>query len=556
MNVEQRRGRDHPEETSDRHHRTAATTDLTIRPGIRGRRDELGRLAALDSARPPAGPVLVAEAGGAHASPRSPSSPAPPSPTRSPHRPPRRAAAPATRDVRRTRAVLPPPRMAALRVRARTRPARPPRDVNHSLLGITFAEAHSEAAARPAARAGPRLCGRRRRPSRLARHARRPTSAGTTASGCPLRARRARRGARAARRGLRAADHRAARPPPRPAVVERAGARAPRRARPRRRARRRACATRRGRAARRARRRPRHRRRQGARRRRRRRAASPAIPTTLSAAEMTRAAPPRRAASPAETPRVRAGDRPQRPGAVAPRSPSAELAASAPTRSATRSRRRSPPLANPVATLAAHEARAADSPARSRGDEPDRDALALGALLSGYAIGSAVYGLHHVLSQTARARGRRRPRPGQRGAAAPHDRARSRGASRAARGDRDASARTPPAPRRGSPSAPGGAGCATSASTAERAAPAAPTRPPSARELGADAAARGPRRAARALRSGLVARPRAARAASTPARRRPMRRVEQRVHDGGVELRAGAVAQLGAARRRAAAPSR
>ena len=33
-------------------------------------------------------------------------------------------------------------------------------------------------------------------------------------------------------------------------------------------------------------------------------------------------------------------------------------------------------------------------------DEPDRDALALGALLSGYAIDNMGYGLHHVLSQT------------------------------------------------------------------------------------------------------------------------------------------------------------
>ena len=33
-------------------------------------------------------------------------------------------------------------------------------------------------------------------------------------------------------------------------------------------------------------------------------------------------------------------------------------------------------------------------------DEPDRDALALGALLAGYTIDSTVYGLHHVLSQT------------------------------------------------------------------------------------------------------------------------------------------------------------
>lgn len=52
--------------------------------------------------------------------------------------------------------------------------------------------------------------------------------------------------------------------------------------------------------------------------------------------------------------------------------------------------------ANPVATMAAHEA------ARliARGMSGSTDALALGALLGGYAIGSAGYGLHHVAAQT------------------------------------------------------------------------------------------------------------------------------------------------------------
>ena len=57
------------------------------------------------------------------------------------------------------------------------------------------------------------------------------------------------------------------------------------------------------------------------------------------------------------------------------------------------------PRANPVATLAA--ARAAELIlAGFAGPEPDRDALALGALLAGYAMDSTGYGLHHVLSQT------------------------------------------------------------------------------------------------------------------------------------------------------------
>jgi alcohol dehydrogenase class IV len=56
-------------------------------------------------------------------------------------------------------------------------------------------------------------------------------------------------------------------------------------------------------------------------------------------------------------------------------------------------------LANPVATLAAREAARLIFDAYD-GEQPDRDALALGALLAGYAIDSAWYGLHHVLSQT------------------------------------------------------------------------------------------------------------------------------------------------------------
>jgi alcohol dehydrogenase class IV len=66
------------------------------------------------------------------------------------------------------------------------------------------------------------------------------------------------------------------------------------------------------------------------------------------------------------------------------------------------------PLTNPVAGLAALEAARliaggllgdpgglVDGPG-----EPERDALALGALLAGYVIGSTGYGLHHILSQT------------------------------------------------------------------------------------------------------------------------------------------------------------
>jgi alcohol dehydrogenase class IV len=57
--------------------------------------------------------------------------------------------------------------------------------------------------------------------------------------------------------------------------------------------------------------------------------------------------------------------------------------------------------ANPVATLAALEAaRGIAGAFRRRDREPDRPALALGALLAGYAIGSAGLGLYHVLART------------------------------------------------------------------------------------------------------------------------------------------------------------
>lgn len=57
------------------------------------------------------------------------------------------------------------------------------------------------------------------------------------------------------------------------------------------------------------------------------------------------------------------------------------------------------PRANPVATLAALEGAGLIVSALAH-ERPDRARLALGALLGGYAIDSAGYGLHHVLSQT------------------------------------------------------------------------------------------------------------------------------------------------------------
>ena len=55
--------------------------------------------------------------------------------------------------------------------------------------------------------------------------------------------------------------------------------------------------------------------------------------------------------------------------------------------------------ANPVATLVAHEAARLLSEGWS-GEEPDRETLALGALLAGYVIDSTGLGLHHVLAQS------------------------------------------------------------------------------------------------------------------------------------------------------------
>lgn len=56
------------------------------------------------------------------------------------------------------------------------------------------------------------------------------------------------------------------------------------------------------------------------------------------------------------------------------------------------------PLANPVATMAA--VRGTQLIAGALAEEPDRDALALGALLAGYASGQAGYAVHHVVCQT------------------------------------------------------------------------------------------------------------------------------------------------------------
>ena len=121
-----------------------------------------------------------------------------------------------------------------------------------------------------------------------------------------------------------------------------------------------------------------------------------AVPTTLSGAEMTRIH--RRAAGADQrAPTVRARVVVNDPDLSASQ-PLADLAASALNALGHAVEGPCTPLANPVATLAAHDG--ARLLARSLGEQPDREALALGALLAGYVIDSTGYGLHHVLSQT------------------------------------------------------------------------------------------------------------------------------------------------------------
>lgn len=125
-------------------------------------------------------------------------------------------------------------------------------------------------------------------------------------------------------------------------------------------------------------------------------AQSMAIPTTLSGAEMTWVH--RHAAGiPEDTPRARPVVVVCDP-ALAASQPDDQLAASALNAVGHAVEAPATTLANPVATLAAREA--VRLIAAAYAGELDRDRLALGALLGGYAVDSAWYGLHHVMSQT------------------------------------------------------------------------------------------------------------------------------------------------------------
>ncbi len=122
-----------------------------------------------------------------------------------------------------------------------------------------------------------------------------------------------------------------------------------------------------------------------------------AIPTTLSGAEMT--AIHRHATGVAsDTPKVRPAHVIIDPGLSASQ-PLADLAASAANALGHAVEGPLTPSASPVPTLAATESIRLIGEAFAS-DPPDRDRLALAALLAGYTIDTTGYGLHHVLSQT------------------------------------------------------------------------------------------------------------------------------------------------------------
>jgi alcohol dehydrogenase class IV len=123
-----------------------------------------------------------------------------------------------------------------------------------------------------------------------------------------------------------------------------------------------------------------------------------AIPTTLSAAEMTKIH--RTPAGAHDAKRIRPAFVLNDPALCASQPP-AELAASAANSLAHAVEAQCTTLASPVPTLAAREAaRLTDAAYAGEIEDVHRDQLALAALLSGYAIDASWYGLHHVMSQT------------------------------------------------------------------------------------------------------------------------------------------------------------
>jgi hypothetical protein len=123
-----------------------------------------------------------------------------------------------------------------------------------------------------------------------------------------------------------------------------------------------------------------------------------AIPTTLSGAEMTPGHRHARGIDPS-APKVRPAVVVCDPRLAASQEES-QLIASALNALGHAVEAPATTRANPVATLAAHDGARRIVAALARPGRPDRDELALGALLAGYAIGAAGLGLHHVLAQT------------------------------------------------------------------------------------------------------------------------------------------------------------
>lgn len=124
-----------------------------------------------------------------------------------------------------------------------------------------------------------------------------------------------------------------------------------------------------------------------------------AIPTTLSAAEMSKGHRHAAGVDP-KTPNVRPAIVINDPDLSASQ-PAPELAASAANSLGHAVEGAVTTHASPVPVLAAREAvRLTEAAYAGGGEEPDRGALALAALLSGYTIDQAGLALHHVLSQT------------------------------------------------------------------------------------------------------------------------------------------------------------
>lgn len=123
-----------------------------------------------------------------------------------------------------------------------------------------------------------------------------------------------------------------------------------------------------------------------------------AVPTTLSAAEMT-AVHRRAAGADGSLPGVRPAIVVNDPRLSASQ-PDAALAASAANALGHAAEGPATTRASPVPALAGREAARLIGAAYEGDGEPDRDTLALGALLSGYAIDAGGYAVHHVLSQT------------------------------------------------------------------------------------------------------------------------------------------------------------